>query len=129
MASDGVCSRQPGVSLAFGKMQSARIVFHCSFVRDAAGPDRIEFGELVDYLVSLTGRTRVVRLPIPACALLYRLASGLMRETILTIDELKGLSRNRLDSAEEPLGRIGLRKWLRDNVSTIGSRFLREPRR
>ena len=52
-----------------------------------------------------------------------------MRETILTTDELKGLSRNRLDSVEPPIGRIGLRAWLRDNVSTIGSRFLREPRR
>ena len=101
-----------------------------TFVRDATGPDRIEFGELVDYLASLTGgRARVVRLPIPACAVLYRLASGVMRETILTTDELKGLARNRLDSVEEPVGRIGLRAWLQDNVSMIGSRFLREPRR
>ena len=101
-----------------------------AFVRDATGPDRVEFGELVEYLVSLTGgRARVVRLPISTCAVLYRLASSLMPETILTTDELKGLSRNRLDSAEAPLGRIGLRAWLRDSVSTIGTRFLREPRR
>ena len=101
-----------------------------TFVRDATGPDRIEFGELVDYLVQLTrGRARVLRLPLPACAALYRVASSVMRETILTTDELKGLSRNRLDSVEQPIGRIGLRAWLRDNVSTIGSRFLREPRR
>ena len=26
-----------------------------TFVRDATGPDRIEFGELVDYLTSLSG--------------------------------------------------------------------------
>ena len=99
-------------------------------VRDATGPDRVEFGELVEYLVSLTGgRARVVRLPISTCAALYRVASGVMRETILTSEELKGLSRNRLDSADAPRGRISLRAWLRDNVSTIGSRFLREPRR
>ena len=101
-----------------------------TFVRDAAGPDRIEFGELVRYLTSLTGgRARVVRLPLPVCAALYRLASGVLRETVLTPDELKGLARNRLDSAEDPVGRIGLRDWLRENVSTIGSRFLREPGR
>ena len=101
-----------------------------TFVRDATGPDRIEFGELVDYLASLTGgRARVVRLPIPACAGLYRLASGVMRETILTTDELKGLARNRLDSVEAPVGRIALRAWLSENISAIGSRFVREPRR
>ena len=100
-----------------------------SFVCDATGPDRIEFGELVDYLVSLTGgRARVVRLPVPVCAVLYRVASGVIGETILTTDELKGLVRNRLDSVAEPVGRIGLRAWLRENVSMIGSRFL-EPRR
>ena len=101
-----------------------------TFVSDAAGPDRIEFGELVEFLVSLTGgRARVVRLPLPLCAVLYRVASGVMRETVLTTDELQGLARNRLDSLEEPLGRIGLPTWLRENISTIGSRFLREPGR
>ena len=99
-------------------------------VRDAAGPDRIEFGDLVRFVASLTGgRARVVRLPVFVCAILYRLAGVVMRETILTTDELKGLSRNRLDSREEPLGRIGLRAWLRDNASLIGSRFHREPPR
>ena len=101
-----------------------------TFVRDATGPDRVEFGELVEYLVSLTGgRARVVRLPISSCAVLYRLASSVMRETILTTDELKGLSRNRLDSLADPLGRTSLRAWLSDNASTIGRRFVREPAR
>ena len=101
-----------------------------TFVRDATGPDRIEFGELVDYLVSLTGgRARVVRLPLPACVAAYGLASRVLRETVLTADELKGLSRNRLDSTEPPLGSIGLRAWLEDNASTLGTRFVREPRR
>ena len=99
------------------------------FVRDATGTDSIEFGELVDHAALTGGRARFVRLPVPACAALYRLASGVMRETILTTDEVTALTRNRLDSVEEPVGRIGLREWLRESVSTIGSRFLREPRR
>ena len=92
--------------------------------------DRFEFGKLIEYVASLTGgRTRVVRLPIPACAVLYRLASSVMRETILTTDELKGLARNRLDSVADPVGRIALGSWLRDNMATIGSHFQREPQR
>ena len=101
-----------------------------TFVRDATGPDRVEFGELVRYLASLTdGPARVARLPLPLCAALYRVASGLLGETVLTTDELKGLARNRLDSLEDPLGRIGLLAWIRENISTLGSRFLREPGR
>ena len=101
-----------------------------TFVRDATGPDRVEFGNLITYLVGLTGgRARVLRLPLAACTALYRVASTAMRETILTSDELKGLSRNRLDSVADPIGRIGLRAWLRDNIQTVGLRFLREPSR
>ena len=99
-------------------------------VRDAAGPDRLEFDHLVRYLaILLRLRLRVVRLPLPVCAVLYRAASRVLGETVLTTDELKGLARNRLDSIEDPLGRIGLREWIRENLSTLGSRFLREPGR
>lgn len=101
-----------------------------TFVRDATGPDRLEFGELVESLLSLTGgRARVVRLPISTCAVLSRLASSVMRETILTTDELKGLSRNRLDSLADPQGRTSLHAWLSGNASAIGRRFVREPAR
>ena len=99
-------------------------------VRDVVGPDRVEFDDLVDFAARLTGgRARVVRLPLAACAALYRTASLAMRETILTSDELKGLSRNRLDSAAAPVGGTGLREWLRDHVDTVGLRFVREPAR
>ena len=103
-----------------------------TFVRDVAGPDRMEFGALIGYIdlqLAAGPETRVVRLPLPVCAALYRAASFVRRETILTTDELKGLSRNRLDSREDPVGRIGLRAWIREHRSTLGLRFLYEPAR
>ena len=100
------------------------------FVRDAAGPDRLEFSALVGELALLTkGPARVVRLPLAACAALYRVASLAARETILTRDELVGLSRNRLDSLEEPVGRTSLRSWLWERPDVVGRRFHREPAR
>ncbi len=114
----------------YARLVAGAVVSADTFVRDAAGPDRVEFGRLVDYLADLTGgRARVVRLPLRACAALYALASSAVRETILTTDELRGLSRNRLDSLEAPLGRIGLLAWLREHVPRIGLRFVREPAR
>lgn len=101
-----------------------------TFTQDATGPDRLEFQELIHYIGSvIDARIRIVRLPIGVCHFLYGAASHFMRETILTLDELKGLSRNRLDSQEPPSGSISLTAWIKENAETIGCRFLREPRR
>ena len=101
-----------------------------TYTRDAAGPDRAEFWELIWHVSAIVGtRTRIIRLPMRACRLLYAAASAVMRETILTADELKGLSRNRLDLREEPAGTTSLFDWLGDNASTVGSVFRREPKR
>ena len=101
-----------------------------SWTRDAAGPDRIEFGALVRLIAALSaGRGRPVRLPLPVCRALYYAASRACRETILTADELRGLSRNRLDSEAPPLGATSLLAWLREHGTVAGLRFDREPRR
>ena len=101
-----------------------------SWTRDAAGPDRIEFSAFVRLLARLTGgRGRAVRLPLLACRALYFAAAHLCGETILTADELRGLSRNRLDAAGPPLGTISLRAWLLEHAGTAGRRLAREPRR
>ena len=100
------------------------------WIRDATGPDRIEFGAFIRLLAGLTGgRGRPVRLPLPICRVLYATASRLCRETILTADELRGLSRNRLDSTDSPLGKISLRAWLEEHAGKAGRRLAREPRR
>ena len=99
-------------------------------VRDAAGPDRVEFGSLVQDAAAATwSRVRVLRLPVSVCAGLYSAASFALSETILTRDELVGLSRNRLDSLEAPLGRTSLRGWLFDQGVNLGRRLCREPSR
>ena len=98
--------------------------------RDAAGPDRIEFGAFVRLLARLTGgRARALRLPLPICRALYAGASLACRETILSGDELRGLARNRLDSTQPPLGTTSLAAWLENRAGEAGLRFVREPRR
>ena len=101
-----------------------------SWTRDAVGPDRIEFGDLVRLIAAVSaGRGRAVRLPLPVCRALYFAASRACRETILTADELRGLSRNRLDSDAPALGTTSLSAWLREHGTAAGLRFAREPRR
>ena len=99
-----------------------------TYVQDAAGPDRVELVSLLHFAVLLVGgRLRPVRLSVPACVRVYRWASAVLRETVLSADEVVALSRNRLDSVEPPVGRIPLRIWLRDHVDSQGLRLFREP--
>ena len=101
-----------------------------SWTRDAAGPDRFEFGEFVRLVARLTGgRARLLKLPLPLCRALYTAASLACRETILSGDELRGLSRNRLDSTQPPLGTTSLSAWLESRAGEAGLRFAREPSR
>lgn len=101
-----------------------------SWARDAAGPDRIEFGAFVRLIARLTGgRARALRLPLPLCRALYAAASLVCRETILSGDELRGLSRNRLDSTQPALGTTSLSAWLEGRAEEVGLHFAREPQR
>lgn len=114
----------------FAELAADAAVSHESWTRDAAGPDRYEFGELIREVASVVGGPgRPIRLPLPACRLLYAAASRVFGETILTSDELKGLSRNRLDSTEDPIGTTSLRTWLVENAADVGKRLAREPKR
>ena len=100
----------------------------CTF--DAVGRDRPEFGELVHEVAAATGRrAKVLPLPMQACRLSYAVASRLLGETVLSNDELTGLSRNRLDSEAETTGGTSLRDWLRTTGQEPGRRFRREPSR
>ena len=101
-----------------------------SYTIDAVGPDRPEFGELIRKVGEASEtRTRAVRLPMKACRLSYALAGRMLGETVLSDDELTGLSRNRLDSTEATTGRTSLLEWVRENNGELGRRFRREPGR
>ena len=74
-------------------------------------------------------RAKALRLPMKACRLSYAAAGRILGETVLSNDELTGLSRNRLDSTAEPTGRTSLRDWIRTTRRELGRRFRREPGR
>ena len=64
-----------------------------------------------------------------ACRLSYAAAGRILDETVLSDDELTGLSRNRLDSTAEPTGSTSLLDWIRTTGRELGRRFRREPSR
>lgn len=98
-----------------------------SAVMDAVGPERYTYEGLVRLVAEAIGRrARVVKLPAPV---VYGMAVGLgalVRDTMLTRDEVKGLTAGLLVSGEPPLGMTSLREWLGKNADSLGRTYASE---
>jgi NADH dehydrogenase len=96
-------------------------------VLDAAGPDTFTFAELVRLIRSAVGsRAAVLRVP-PALALLPATCLGcVLRDVVVTRDEVEGLMANLLISAEPPLGRARFTDWVMANGEHLGRQYASE---
>ena len=94
---------------------------------DAVGPDRITTRDLIHLVARAIGRRALV-MPLPPP--LFRLSStmlGLMlRDVIMTRDELASLMGGLLTSPDPPRGRTSLREWARENASSLGRKYASE---
>ena len=94
---------------------------------DAAGPEIVTFAEMVDQIsIAVHRRPPFVYLP-PALAILSSNVIGLvMRDRVLTSQELQGLMTELLVSAEPPRGARRLDDWLLQHADTVGRRYASE---
>ena len=99
-------------------------------VSDAAGPDTMSFGELLRLLIAAVGvRSRLVHTPPSVGLALTGLVGLLMRDVILTRDEIAGLMAGLLTSETPPTGSTSLSSWLDHNADGLGRRYVSELRR
>ena len=98
-----------------------------SSVADAAGPDTFSFEDLLRLPASSMGvRARLVRTP-PLVGLALTVLVGLMmRDVVLTRDEVDGLMAGPLASEEQPTGTTRLSDWLKDGADGLGRRYVSE---
>jgi len=99
-------------------------------VLDAVGPEVYTFDELLHLVAGVLGRrARIVHLP-PAIALtLSRLIGYLVRDVVLTPEEIQGLMADLLVSQSPPTGTTRLSDWLRQNADRVGARYTSELKR
>jgi len=99
-------------------------------VVDAAGPELFEFDQLVRLIREVTrSRAVIVHLP-PSLALIACRMLGLMvRDVVLTRDEVAGLLHDLLVPSGPSTCPTRLSDWLRSNADTVGRRYLSELRR
>ena len=94
-----------------------------NFVADAAGPDTFTFEELLRLLASAVGaQVRLVHtLPFLGLAA-TRLAGLLLRDVVLSRDQVDGLMAGLLPSRSAPTGATRLSEWFRKTpIPLVGS--------
>ncbi len=98
-----------------------------NLIMDAVGPDVFSFDELLRLIASAIGsRSRIIHVP-PRLALWFARAVGaLSGDILLTAEEVEGLMRNLLVSAQGPTGRTRLGDWLLRNAHRVGGTYFSE---
>jgi uncharacterized protein YbjT (DUF2867 family) len=91
---------------------------------DAAGPETLEFSEFARILKRAV-RSRALLLAMPAAAAYAasRAIGFLLRDVVLTGDEITELTQSVLVSAEPPAGTTSFPAWVEANADRLGRRY------
>lgn len=94
---------------------------------DAVGPERYTTAELIHLVGAAIGRRAFVT-PLPPRLFLAtsKMLGLLLRDVIITRDELASLMGGLLVSPEPPRGHTSLREWLRENAPLLGRKYASE---
>ena len=96
---------------------------------DAVGPERLTFLELVTHLRDALGsRTRLVRMPARLVLASSRVLGLVVRDELLSRDELESTMDGLADSDAPAIGQIALTDWLREHAAELGRTYRNEHR-
>lgn len=96
-------------------------------VVDAAGPETLEYRALVELVRTAIGSRSLV-LPMPGALVLAtaKVLGLVVRDVVLTGDEIRELTSSLLTSHQPPLGTIRVTDWVRANAESLGRRWASE---
>ncbi|MFI5254915.1 MAG: NAD(P)H-binding protein [Candidatus Limnocylindrales bacterium] len=94
---------------------------------DAAGPETMPYQEMVQ-LVRRAVRSHALIVPMPIWAVVVaaRVIGAIVRDVVLTRDELRQLTEGQLTSPAPALGRIPFSRWVADSAPDLGRRWASE---
>jgi NADH dehydrogenase len=97
---------------------------------DAAGPECLRFDQFIDTLRRAVGtRAPVLHVPPPVMAAASRALGLILRDVVLTPDEVAGLTAGLLVSHWPPLGTIAFSSWITEHHRSIGRTYANELQR
>jgi len=95
-----------------------------NIIVDAAGPEIYTFDELVRLIADkIHSWARIVNLRSGLAFFLSKLVGYMVRDVVLTRNELKGLMASLLVSEGPPTGKTRFSDWLDQNADTVGTRY------
>lgn len=98
-----------------------------NIVMDAVGPNTFTFEELVRLIAhKINRRARIVHTRPGLMLCLARLIGCIVRDVVLTRDEIGGLMADLLVSQEPANGRTRLSQWLEENAGALGTSYYSE---
>ena len=104
--------------------------FEHDAVIDAAGPETMPFHDLVVLVRSaVAARSRIVHVHPRVMVAAARALGVLVRDVVLTPDEIRGLMQGLLVSHDPPLGTIAFSQWLDQHRASVGRSYANELRR
>jgi uncharacterized protein YbjT (DUF2867 family) len=99
-------------------------------VIDAAGPETMRFKDLVALIRTAVGAgAPIIPLPPRLMTAAARALGLLLRDVVLTPDEISGLTAGQLVSHQPPRGQIAFSRWLAENRTTVGRSYANELQR
>jgi len=99
-------------------------------VVDVGGPKTYEYLQFVRLLRTAVGsRPVIARMPAPVVLAMGRLIGRVLRDVVVTRDELHALTGGTLASPAEPIGRLNFETWLDEHGPDQGRRWIRRQTR
>ena len=94
---------------------------------DAIGPETYSYRGLVQELARILGvRRPIVSVPAPLGYAAGWLLGKLLRDVLITRDEVEGLMQGLLATRSQPTGRTKLSSWAQEHATTLGRRYATE---
>jgi uncharacterized protein YbjT (DUF2867 family) len=99
----------------------------CDSVVDAAGPETMAFRDLIALIrTAVNARSPILHIPPSLMAAAARGLGLILRDVVLTADEIRGLMAGLLVSHDPPLGQIAFSQWLDQHNTSIGRSYANE---
>lgn len=96
-------------------------------VIDAAGPETLSFHDLVAMVrAAVSTRSPILHVHPRLMAVAARALGVLVRDVVLTPDEIRGLTQGMLVSHDPPLGTIAFSEWLERHRASLGCAYNNE---